>query len=276
MKYSITKQLLNKLNESTSNIESVSSDIEKLAKRISEKLNEEGRIIFVGAGLSSEMSRIIIEELWFNFQIPKGKFLSLTAARNYVEDTDTWKELEEVSSTSIFELDELGLTEKDIVIGLSSSGKTQYVLSAVKYAHDIGCLTACITDIDNSEISEYSNFKVNTKFGLPPILGLNAAEGGTIQKIILDLIIYNAMSFAGRIYKNHLVYMKPVSSKIEQYCINTIMELTNLSEEESIKVFDECGKRLEVAVIVASKGCDVQKAKEEILINDRDFNKILN
>ena len=164
MKYSITKQMLNKITESTSNIESVIFDIEKLAKRISEKLNEEGRIIFVGAGISSEMSKIIIDELWFNFSIPKGKFLSLTSARNYVEYIDTWKELEELSSTSIFELDELGLKNNDIVIGLSSSGKTQYVLSAVKYAHDIGCLTACITDINNSEISKYSNFKVNTKF----------------------------------------------------------------------------------------------------------------
>ncbi len=274
MEYSITEQMLNQLNKSLKNINDASNDIEKLAKVISKKLDEDGRIIFVGAGLSPEMAKIIIDELWFNFQIKKGKILSLTAARNYVEDTDTWKELEEVSSTSIFELDELGLNNKDLVIGLSSSGKTQYVVSAIKYAHDIGCETAAITDVDNSMIGENANYIINTKFSKPPILGLNAAEGGTIQKIILDLLIYNAMSFSGRVYKNLLVYMKPVSAKIERYCIETILKLTELNEEEAIALFEKSNKRLEIAILSTLLGCSFEESETKLIENKYNFNKI--
>lgn len=267
--------MLDKLNNSGSYLETIGKDIEALAEKISQKLSTEGRVIFVGAGLSSEMARIIIDELWFNFQIQKGKFISLTAARNYVEDTDTWKELEEVSSTSIFELNELGLNSNDIVIGLSSSGKTQYVVSAIKYAHDIGCETAAVTDIDNSLIGENADYVINTKFGTPPIVGLNAAEGGTIQKIILDLLIYNAMSLSGRIYENHLVFMQPVSAKIKSYCISTIVNLLKTDEASAKELLTTASGRLEVALIMGLKSCTPRDAETLLEGNDYNFYRIL-
>lgn len=274
MKNTITNQMLSRIEQSSKNIYDVSNEIENLSKLISNKFDEEGRIIFIGAGLSSEMARIIIDELWFNFQIKKGKFISLTAAKKYIEDTDTWKELEEVASTSIFELDELGLNESDLVIGLSASGRTQYVVSAIKYAHDIGCVTASVTDVDKSIIGEYSDYIINTKFGNPPILGLNAAEGGTIQKIILDLLIYNAMSISGRIYKNTLVLMKPVTSKIEKYCIESLSTLLNISYDKAKYIFEKNNKSLEISLITNLLNCSAEEAKVKLKENKYNFNKI--
>lgn len=270
-----TELMLGKLNETNKNIELITKDIEKLAKVISEKISSEGRIIFIGAGLSSEMARIIIDELWFNFQIVKQKFITLTAAKSYIENTDKWKELEEVPSASVFELDEIGLNNKDIVIGLSSSGRTQYVVSGVKYAKDLGCTTASITDTDKTIIGEYSDYIINTKFGLPPIIGLNSAEGGTTQKIILDLLIYNAMAFSGRIYKNSLVFMQPVSEKIRSYCIETLIKLFDVNIAEAEKLLKTSDDRLEIAIIRQSKNCTVKEAQKILVDNNYDFNKIM-
>lgn len=267
--------MLNKIRETEDNILKSLPVIEELAKEIAEKIDSNGKVIFVGAGISSETARIIIDELWFNFQIKRGKFVALTAAKQYTDNLEKWKELEEMSSTSIFELNELGIDENDIVIGLSSSGKTQYVVSAVKYAKDLGCKTAVITDVDSSFVAEYADYVINTKFGKPSIKGLNAAEGGTVQKIIIDLLIYNAMAFAGRIYENTLVFMIPVSKKIEDYCLEVITELLLVDLETANELFNKYSKSLELTIICEKLNIDISKAKSLLLKYNNNLNKIL-
>lgn len=268
--------MINRLGENLKEIESANEEVIKVSQEISNKLSGDGRVIFVGAGMAPEMVRIILDELWFNFQIKRGKFVTLTAARNYVQDTDKWKELEEVSSASIFELDEIGLESNDLVIGLSASGETQYVVSAIKYAHDIGCITAAVTDFLDTKLEQHSDFVINTNFGQPPILGLNTGSGATIQKVIIDLLIYNSMLLSGKIYKGYLVFMKPVSSKIYGYCIKTIENLLNISNKEAIKLFESVDSKLELALITKFKNCNVSEAKEILKDNDFNFNKIMN
>lgn len=272
----LSKEMINRLEENLKGIESANEEIIKVSQEIANRLSGEGRVIFVGAGMAPEMVRIILDELWFNFQIKRGKFVTLTAARNYIQDTDKWKELEEVSSASIFELDEIGLESNDLVIGLSASGKTQYVVSAMKYAHDIGCVTAAVTDFSKTKLEQHSDFVINTNFGQPPILGLNTGSGATIQKIVFDLLIYNSMLLSGKIYKGCLVFMKPVSSKIYGYCIETIENLLHLSNREAVKLFESVGNKLELALITKLKNCNIDEAAEILKDNDYNFNKIMN
>lgn len=267
---------LEKLEKTLDNIKNNEGSIMEIAKLIADKFDNEGRIIFIGAGMAPEMIKIIIDELWLNFQIRKDKFVSLTAARNFIEDTDTWKELEEVFSTSIFELDELGLQSNDLVIGLSASGKTQYVVSALKYSFDIGCETVLITDHENTQLEKYSKHILITGFGNPPIIGHNNGTGATVQKIMVDLILYNAMTIAGRIYEGHLVFMKPVSKKIKGYCIETIQSLLVVDEESAKTMLKEANDRLEVALIKGLKGIENEEAIELLKLHNNNFNKIFN
>lgn len=276
MKNKLLNKFREKINDTLDHLDSIEDDILKLAKRISEMIQQdEGRIIFVGAGISASMAHIIIEELWFNFQIKSDKFISLTAAKAYSNSVDKWKEFEEISQTSVFELEEINLQPNDLLIGLSSSGKTKYVVAALNYAMECGCETALITDMDNSELIEKISFSINTKFGSPIVMGLNAAEGSTVQKIVLDNVIYLAMELAGRIYKDNLVYMRPVSKKIEKYCINVVMDLVKVDYDEAALLFENCERNLELTLVSTLKGVSIDEARDILFENKGNFNKIL-
>ncbi len=276
MKNKLLNKFREKINTTLNQLDSIEQEIETLAIRISEMIqSDEGRIIFVGAGISASMAEIIIEELWFNFQIKSDKFISLTAAKGYSKSVDKWKELEEISQTSVFELEEIDLQPKDLLIGLSSSGKTKYVVAAIQYAIQCGCETALITDMDNAELIDKTTFSINTKFGNPIVTGLNAAEGSTVQKIILDNVIYLAMELSGRIYKDSLVYMRPVSKKIEKYCVDVISSLVGVSYEKSMELFEKNERSLELTLITSLKGVSIDKARDLLFENKGNFNKLL-
>ncbi len=274
---SLTQRMLNKIKSSLTFIGNEEEKIFELANIISKKINQEdGRVIFVGAGISPEISKTIIDELWFNFQIGKDKFLVLTAAKNYSDSLEKWKELEEVFSVSIFELDEINISSNDMIICLSSSGKTAYVVSALKYSKSLGCKTALITDVKSSEAVVYADYIINTNFNDPIIDGLNSAEGGTIQKIILDLLFYNAMDISGRIYKDKLVYMKPISKKLKGYCIDVIKELLDINNDLNANdLLSKYDNSLELTIICEKLNINPEKAKSLIQENKFNMNKIL-
>ncbi len=276
MKNKLLNKFREKINTTLNQLDSIEPEIESLSNRISEMIqSDEGRIIFVGAGISADMAEIIIEEMWFNFQIPVGKFISLTAAKSYAQSVEKWKELEELTQTSVFELEEINLKEEDLLIGLSSSGKTKYVVAALNYAMQQGCETALITDMGNTELTEQTTYSINTRFGNPIVTGLNAAEGSTVQKIILDNVIYLAMEKSGRIYKDHLVYMRPVSNKIETYCINVLKNLLDSSYEDAAIVFENNERSLELSIISSLKNVSTDEARDLLFENKGNLNKIL-
>lgn len=276
MKNKIIKNFSKKINDALEHMEVIEPDMEKLSDKICEMIEyHTGRVVFVGAGISADMAKIIIDEMWFNFQIPEGKFVSITAAKSFSESVEKWKELEELHQTVIFELEEIQLNEKDILIGLSSSGKTKYVLSALDYAMQNGCETALITDMDNTPMNDKVTYRINTNFNTPTVIGLNTAEGSTVQKIILDNVLYLAMEKSGRIYKDTLVYMRPVSEKISQYCLNVIKKLLNVDQDEAIKIFNKHNNSLEITLIAELNNISATKAKELLIKYNGNFNKII-
>ncbi len=276
MKSKIIKGFKDKINVTLNNLDSIESDILKLSTEISEMIkNDVGRVIFVGAGISADMAKIIIEEMKFNFKLKEGKFISVTAAKSFSGSLDKWKELEEVHQTVIFELGELNLSKDDLLIGLSASGKTKYVLSALDFAIQSNSKTALITDFSDHPMAGKLDFEINTKMGNPVIIGLNTAEGSTIQKIILDSVIYESMYMAGRIYKGCLVYMESASEKIENYCNSVLMQLVGIEKEDAVKLLNEHNKELEVALICGIKNISNSEAKDLLIEHKGDLHKIL-
>ncbi len=276
MKNKLLSNFKDKIINVFEQLEVIENEIDKLSDLIAEKVQkDEGRIIFVGAGISADMAKIIIDEMWFNFQIDNEKFLSITAAKSYASSLEKWKELEEMPSVSVFELESLNLNKEDLLIGLTSSGKTQYVTSAIDFAKKLGCQTAVITDMQKVKTNTKVDFEIHTNFGEPTIIGLNTAEGSTVQKIMIDNVIYLAMEKSGRIWNNSLVFMIPVSEKIEKYCIDVISRILKVDEDNAKELLYKYDKSLELVLISELKKISIDEAKTLLKENGNNFNKIV-
>lgn len=275
MKNNIFDSMVEKTFSQKEGVKNMKKEIIQLSNWVVETIKNNGRVIFVGAGISSEIPRAITEELWFNFSLEKEKFIIISAAKNFIMDIEHWKELEEISSISIFELDELNLSKNDLVIGITCSGKTEYVIGAIKYANDLNCKTAMITENINISVESKPNLILCSKLNSPTIFGLCSAEGGTIQKMITDLVVYSAMEQMGRIWKGYLIFMKPVSKKLQDYCIFTIMKLLKTSRADAEKLFEKNNRKLEQTILAGVKNLSSNEAEKLLKNNEYDFLKLI-
>ncbi len=274
MENEIFDQMLEKTFSQKEGIKRIKRKIIQLSEMVVDTMKNDGRIFFVGAGISSEIARIITEELWFNFSINRERFVILSAAKKFISEIDSWKELEEISSVSIFELNELKLNKNDLVIGITCTGKTEYVIGAIKYAKDLKCKIALITE--NGDLNENDfDLVLTSKLNNPTIFGLCSAEGATIQKLIIDFTLYTSMEKIGRIWKGHLIFMKPVSKKLYGYCIYTIMELLKIKKIDAEDLFEKNDCKLQQTILSYVKKISSEKASKLLEDNEFDFIKLI-
>ncbi len=265
----------NKIINALDKIDYSQTAIDVVADLIADKIeNKSGRVIFIGAGISADIANIVVNQLKFDFQV-EDVFISITAGKKYGDLIVKWKELEEIPSVSIFELNSVEINSNDILFAFSASGKTKYIISAIKYAKERGCKTVLMTDFDNSTAYRVADYVINTNFGKPSIIGLNPADGGTIQKIYIDNLIFTSLEKAGRLYKGNIVFLRPITKKIERNCIEIICNLTNLSVEEATLALNKNNRSLEHTIISTLKNVDYNEADKMLIENNFNFNKII-
>ena len=120
-------------------------------------------------------------------------------------------------STSLCEEDlkGIGLNSKDLVIGLSASGRTPYVIYGLRYAGSIGCSTVAIACNKDSLVGKEADVAIEPVTGPEVLTGSTRLKAGTAQKIILNMISTGSMAMTGRVYQNLMIEVKPLNEKLK-------------------------------------------------------------
>ena len=120
-------------------------------------------------------------------------------------------------STSLCEEDlkGIGLNSKDLVIGLSASGRTPYVIYGLRYAGSIGCSTVAIACNKDSLVGKEADVAIEPVTGPEVLTGSTRLKAGTAQKIILNMISTGSMAMTGRVYQNLMIEVEPLNEKLK-------------------------------------------------------------
>jgi len=206
--------------------------IKELVERIVERMQQGGRVFYLGAGTSGRLGILDASELPPTFGVPDNMVIALiaggdTAIRKAVESaeddaTKGWEELQE------YKVDAL-----DTVIGIAASGTTPYVIGAIKEARKNGLLTGCITCNPNSPMADSCEFPIEAIVGPEFVTGSTRLKAGTAQKMILNIITTSIMIKLGRVKGNRMVNMQLTNSKLVDRGSRMIMEELKLSYEEA-------------------------------------------
>lgn len=207
--------------------ESIAAVIEQVVK----SLKNGGRLFYFGAGTSGRLGILDAAECVPTFStdpelvqgIIAGGESAMTVAVEGAED-----------STTLAEEDfrERGLTDKDIVIGISASGRTPYVIGGLKYAAEVGATTASISCNENAEISTFASFPIEVTAGPEILTGSTRLKSGTLQKLILNMISTISMVHLGKVYGNLMVDVKPTNEKLVERAKNIIVEATGCTKKK--------------------------------------------
>jgi N-acetylmuramic acid 6-phosphate etherase len=234
-------------------VEKVIPKIEKLVEVIVDKILVGGRLFYLGAGTSGRLGILDASEIPPTFGMPYGLINGIIAGgekaiQHAVENAEDsllqgWKDLEEYD-----------INDDDIVIGISASGTTPYVIATIQECKKRKIVTASISCNPNSPISTHTDFPIEVIVGPEFVTGSTRMKSGTAQKLVLNMISTAIMIKIGRIEGNKMVNMQLSNEKLIDRGTTMLMEKSGIRNYEKAK---------ELLI----KNGSVKKAMETILIS---------
>ena len=160
------------------------------------------------------------------------------------------------------EIDSHSITGNDTVIGITASGRTPYVLGAIKAAKLKGALTVGICNNKNTELLQIARFTISPITGPEAIQGSTRMKAGTSQKMILNMISTGVMVKLGKVYKNMMVDMLPNNDKAFDRAVRLIMESTGVDKTKAGEYYSLCDGDIKAAIICILMECDEKTARD--------------
>ena len=163
-----TIEVLTKINNEDKKValavEKELNNIVKVVDAVVEVFNQNGRLIYMGAGTSGRVGIIDAVECRPTFGVPHEMVQCLMAGGEnaFVKAVEG---AEDNRILAIEDLKKINLTDKDIVIGIAASGRTPYVVSGCEYAKSIGAKTGCIVTSPNSVLANLVDYKIEAVTG---------------------------------------------------------------------------------------------------------------
>lgn len=210
-------------------VEAALPQIEKLVKLTADRLVSGGRLFYIGAGTSGRLGILDASEIPPTYGMPPGVVIGIIAGgeraiQHPVEDAEDdreqgWKDLQQYQ-----------VSEKDIVIGIASSGTTPYVIAAIEKCRAEGIATGCITCNPASPLAEACEYPVEVIVGPEFVTGSTRMKSGTAQKLVLNMISTTSMILIGRVEDNKMVNMQLTNSKLIDRGTLMIMEQAGIKD----------------------------------------------
>jgi len=206
--------------------------IERAIEAILIRMEEGGRLFYIGAGTSGRLGIVDASECPPTFGVPPGVVVGIiaggdTAIRVAVEgaEDDTEQAWQDLVAHSIHELDS--------VIGISASGSTPYVLGGLQDAQKHGILTACITNNLNTPMAQIVDYPIEVPVGPEYLTGSTRMKAGTAQKMVLNMISTTLMIKLGHVLGNQMIDMQLSNQKLQNRALAMLMKLTGLLPEQA-------------------------------------------
>ncbi|HWK07449.1 MAG TPA: N-acetylmuramic acid 6-phosphate etherase [Puia sp.] len=202
--------------------------INRLIHSIVDTLKGGGRMFYIGAGSGGRLSVLDVIELPTTYGIPKG-LVNTILAGGIEQLAEAREEKEDDPLAGWAELSACDISPKDIVVGISASGTTPFVLGALKSCRQHGVPTGCIVSNPGSPIAAEADFPVEVITGPEFITGSTRMKCGTAQKMIFDMISTTAMIQLGRVEDNQMVNVLLINDKITDRAVKMLMEKSGLT-----------------------------------------------
>ena len=221
-------------------VEKVIPQIEALVEVIVKKMQDGGRLFYIGAGTSGRLGVLDASEIPPTYGVPHGKVIGLIAGgdkaiRKAVENAEddtvqAWKDLEEHV-----------INQQDVLIGIAASGRTPYVIGGLKDARANGIVTGCIVCNLNTEVAKFADYPVEVVVGPEVVTGSTRMKSGTAQKLVLNMISTAAMIKLGRVKGNKMVDMQLTNNKLVDRGTRMIMDELGINHDEAAHLLHKHG-----------------------------------
>lgn len=213
-------------------VEKALPQIELLVTQIVAKLQNGGRLFYIGAGTSGRLGIVDASECPPTFGVPFDLVNGIIAGgdkaiRKAVENA------EDNTSQAWLDLQEHNISPNDVVIGIAASGTTPYVIGGLEKCNENNIVTGSISCNAGSPLSQTAQFPIEVIVGPEFVTGSSRMKAGTAQKLVLNMISTATMIRLGKVKGNKMVDMQLSNAKLVQRGINMIIAETGISTDKA-------------------------------------------
>ena len=237
--------------------------IAQAVERIVAAFQQDGRLVYIGAGTSGRLGVLDASECPPTFGVSPEMVKGIIAGgeralRHPIEGAEDSK------AQAVVDLQTIHFSSKDVLVGIAASGRTPYVIGALEYAKSLGSVTVSIASNPNSAMANIVDIAIDTVVGPEVLTGSSRLKSGTAQKLVLNMLTTASMILMGKCYQNLMVDVQASNEKLKARAIRIVMQATDCDKalaEETLKQADQNAK---LAIMMILSGLD--RAQAEALL----------
>jgi N-acetylmuramic acid 6-phosphate etherase len=244
-------------------VDAQSEVIAEAVDLISARLEDGGRLIYLGAGTSGRLGVLDASECPPTFNADPAQVVGLIAGgdgalRRAIEGA------EDSADLGVEDLRKLQLTATDVVVGIAASGTTPYVIGALDEARAVGAATIGLTCNQDAPIAAHADITIAVVTGPEVLAGSTRMKAGTATKMVLNILTTASMVRLGKTYGNLMVDLRASNEKLIGRSLRILQSLTGLNSAEATSVLDASGGELKTAIVSQRLAVSAAEARQRL------------
>ena len=257
--------------------ESVKQSLPEIAEAvelIAERLLHGGRLFYVGAGTSGRLGVMDASECPPTFGVSPEMVQGIIAG-GVTALTDEVEGAEDDVSAGETVMKNVKINNQDVVLGISASGTTPFVLAAIAYAGQQGAVKIGLACIPKSPLLENVAVAICVQVGQEVVAESTRLKAGTAQKMVLNMLSTATMVKLGKVYQNRMVNLQASNIKLVRRAEEMVAELGEVSLKTAAELFLKSGHHVKTAIVMAKLKISGQEAGKSLEAVDENLSKIL-
>jgi N-acetylmuramic acid 6-phosphate etherase len=226
-------------------------------------LQRGGRLFYVGAGTSGRLAALDAAEIPPTFGTP-ARLVQAVIAGGRRALTHAVEGAEDNRAQGARDLAVRGLNHSDVVVGITASGSTPYVLGALEFARRRRAVTIGVAANPDTPITRLAKISIVAETGPEAIAGSTRMKAGTAQKMVLNMLSTSAMVRMGRVYDNWMIGVALTSRKLQSRGLRILAEASGATVAEATRALSQSGHNMGVALIMLKSGVTAREAQRRL------------
>lgn len=255
-------------------VQEVLPQVERTVQLITQALKAGGRLFYVGAGTSGRLGVMDASECPPTFMVSPDLVQAVMAGGDqaFLKARENAEDSEEEGAS---DLERKGVTNKDVIIGITASGRTPYPIGALKYARKVGAQTISLSCNPSSEISAFATVPIEVVVGPEVLTGSTRLKAATAHKMILNMISTTVMVQMGKVYENLMIDVHASNYKLRERAKRILMEVTDAGYKEAEEALEQADYQVKPAIVMIEANLSLDAANALLQQHDGQLRRTI-
>ncbi len=219
-------------------VRAVVPEVAKLVEAGVKAVRSGGRIFYCGCGTSGRLAVVDAAECPPTYGVSRD-LVNAVIAGGEKAMVNALEGCEDSREKGMEAFEKAGVTQKDLVVGISAAGRAPFVLAFMEQAKKTGCTVGAIVNNERTEMANLADIAIETLTGAEVIKGSTRMKAGTSLKMILNMFSTAVCIQLGCTYQNYMVNMIPNNIKLRARAVSMLVDILKIGEEEAKRLLEE-------------------------------------